>query len=149
MSTTAPAKRIRLVSNKITQTNGHLGKQRKTITWVDVGDDEDTQRKMPHINGTPNGHYGRGKNARRKQARSSWSVEGTTINGSGAGSSNAAQLQEQRKQLPIAQGACLLFPVLLVIQSFGVGRDALIQEIRNNDVTVLLGETGSGKTTRV
>ncbi|KAF8230540.1 P-loop containing nucleoside triphosphate hydrolase protein [Tricholoma matsutake] len=87
---------------------------------------------MPHINGTPNGHYGRGKNARRKQARSSWSVEGTTINGSGAGSSNAAQLQEQRKQLPIAQGA-----------------DALIQEIRNNDVTVLLGETGSGKTTRV
>lgn len=31
---------------------------------------------------------------------------------------------------------------------FITGRDALIEEIRNNDVTVLLGETGSGKTTR-
>lgn len=30
-----------------------------------------------------------------------------------------------------------------------IGREALIQEIRENDVTVLLGETGSGKTTRV
>lgn len=29
-----------------------------------------------------------------------------------------------------------------------IGRDALIQEIQANDVTVLLGETGSGKTTR-
>lgn len=29
-----------------------------------------------------------------------------------------------------------------------IGRDALIREIKANDVTVLLGETGSGKTTR-
>lgn len=28
------------------------------------------------------------------------------------------------------------------------GRDALIEKLRMNDVTVLLGETGSGKTTR-
>ena len=28
------------------------------------------------------------------------------------------------------------------------GRDALIEKLRKNDVTVLLGETGSGKTTR-
>ena len=28
------------------------------------------------------------------------------------------------------------------------GRDALIERLRMNDVTVLLGETGSGKTTR-
>jgi HrpA-like RNA helicase len=28
------------------------------------------------------------------------------------------------------------------------GKDALIREIRENEVTVLLGETGSGKTTR-
>ncbi|THG99575.1 hypothetical protein EW026_g2798 [Hermanssonia centrifuga] len=41
-------------------------------------------------------------------------------------------LEEQRRQLPIAQG-----------------RDALIQEIRDNDVIVLVGETGSGKTTQV
>ncbi|KDQ62265.1 hypothetical protein JAAARDRAFT_121203 [Jaapia argillacea MUCL 33604] len=43
-----------------------------------------------------------------------------------------ANLQEQRKQLPIAKG-----------------KDAIIQEIRDNDVTVLLGETGSGKTTQI
>ncbi|KIJ69827.1 hypothetical protein HYDPIDRAFT_104459 [Hydnomerulius pinastri MD-312] len=41
-------------------------------------------------------------------------------------------LQKQREQLPIAKG-----------------RDALIREIRENDVTILLGETGSGKTTQV
>ncbi|KAI9574330.1 P-loop containing nucleoside triphosphate hydrolase protein [Boletus coccyginus] len=39
-------------------------------------------------------------------------------------------LQRQREQLPIAKG-----------------KDALIREIRDNDVTILLGETGSGKTT--
>ncbi|KAH7887416.1 P-loop containing nucleoside triphosphate hydrolase protein [Phlebopus sp. FC_14] len=41
-------------------------------------------------------------------------------------------LQKQREQLPIARG-----------------RDALVREIRENDVTILLGETGSGKTTQV
>ncbi|KAF9236191.1 P-loop containing nucleoside triphosphate hydrolase protein [Melanogaster broomeanus] len=41
-------------------------------------------------------------------------------------------LQKQREQLPIA-----------------TGRDALIRELRENDVTILLGETGSGKTTQV
>ncbi|KAG6373740.1 P-loop containing nucleoside triphosphate hydrolase protein [Boletus reticuloceps] len=41
-------------------------------------------------------------------------------------------LQKQREQLPIAKG-----------------KDALVREIRDNDVTILLGETGSGKTTQV
>ncbi|KAF9523914.1 ATP-dependent RNA helicase Prh1 [Crepidotus variabilis] len=41
-------------------------------------------------------------------------------------------IQEQRHNLPIAKG-----------------KDALIEEIRKNDVTVLLGETGSGKTTQI
>ncbi|KAJ7366528.1 ATP-dependent RNA helicase Prh1 [Mycena albidolilacea] len=41
-------------------------------------------------------------------------------------------IQEQRRLLPIARG-----------------KDALVQEIRANDVTVLLGETGSGKTTQI
>ena len=29
-----------------------------------------------------------------------------------------------------------------------LGREALIREFRNNDTVVLVGETGSGKTTR-
>ncbi|KAF7799371.1 hypothetical protein EIP86_010603 [Pleurotus ostreatoroseus] len=41
-------------------------------------------------------------------------------------------IDEQRRQLPIAQG-----------------REALLREIQENDVTVLVGETGSGKTTQV
>ncbi|KAI0794894.1 P-loop containing nucleoside triphosphate hydrolase protein [Abortiporus biennis] len=41
-------------------------------------------------------------------------------------------IQEQRNQLPIAKG-----------------KEALINELRENDVTVLVGETGSGKTTQV
>ncbi|KAI9456148.1 ATP-dependent RNA helicase Prh1 [Russula earlei] len=42
------------------------------------------------------------------------------------------QLQEQRKQLPIAQG-----------------RESLMRSISLNDVTIILGETGSGKTTQL
>ncbi|KAG1868103.1 P-loop containing nucleoside triphosphate hydrolase protein [Suillus tomentosus] len=44
----------------------------------------------------------------------------------------ANTLQKQREQLPIARG-----------------REALIREIQENDTTILLGETGSGKTTQV
>ncbi|EKM49622.1 uncharacterized protein PHACADRAFT_179035 [Phanerochaete carnosa HHB-10118-sp] len=54
------------------------------------------------------------------------------IASAGPSSSKHAAVQEQRKQLPIAQGA-----------------DAIIQEMRDNDVTVLVGETGSGKTTQI
>ncbi|KAJ7081333.1 P-loop containing nucleoside triphosphate hydrolase protein [Mycena belliarum] len=43
-----------------------------------------------------------------------------------------SSIQEQRRLLPIAKG-----------------REALVAEIRANEVTVLLGETGSGKTTQV
>ncbi|KAF7357636.1 hypothetical protein MSAN_01360100 [Mycena sanguinolenta] len=46
--------------------------------------------------------------------------------------SGPSSIQEQARQLPIAKG-----------------KDALVREIRANDVTVLLGETGSGKTTQV
>ncbi|KAF7296568.1 hypothetical protein HMN09_01063900 [Mycena chlorophos] len=44
----------------------------------------------------------------------------------------ASAIQEQRRELPIARG-----------------REALIREISANEVTVLIGETGSGKTTQV
>lgn len=40
-------------------------------------------------------------------------------------------IQEQRRDLPIA-----------------AGQDALVQEIGQHDVTIIVGETGSGKTTR-
>ncbi|KIP03746.1 hypothetical protein PHLGIDRAFT_110455 [Phlebiopsis gigantea 11061_1 CR5-6] len=54
------------------------------------------------------------------------------VHPTGPGSSKQAAIQEQRKQLPISRG-----------------RNAIIKEIRENDVTVLVGETGSGKTTQI
>jgi HrpA-like RNA helicase len=63
-------------------------------------------------------------------------------------------LQEQREQLPIARGETITnlhnidkasevlpFPLL--------GRESLVRSIALNDVTIILGETGSGKTTRM
>jgi HrpA-like RNA helicase len=63
-------------------------------------------------------------------------------------------LQEQREQLPIARGGTITnehnidkaskflpFPLL--------GRESLMRSIALNDVTIILGETGSGKTTRM
>ncbi|KAG5718719.1 putative ATP-dependent RNA helicase prh1 [Termitomyces sp. T112] len=107
-------------------------KTRSTPTWVDVSD-EDRSRKTP-LKAVPNGiqpsqdaHH-----LKKQKLRHSF---GSGDNPSAPGPSHpkgTAHLQEQRNQLPIAKG-----------------RDALIQEIRNNDVTVLLGETGSGKTTQV
>ncbi|KAJ4482384.1 ATP-dependent RNA helicase Prh1 [Lentinula aciculospora] len=55
----------------------------------------------------------------------------SVLSSSGA-SSKQFSLQEQRSKLPIAKG-----------------KDALIREFQAHDVTVLLGETGSGKTTQV
>jgi HrpA-like RNA helicase len=63
-------------------------------------------------------------------------------------------LQEQRERLPIARGGTITnlhntdkaseflpFPLL--------GRESLVRSIALNDVTIILGETGSGKTTRM
>ncbi|KAK1227716.1 Salivary acidic proline-rich phosphoprotein 1/2 [Marasmius sp. AFHP31] len=59
--------------------------------------------------------------------------EADTSSGRGvATSSKYAAIQGQRANLPIARG-----------------KEALLNEFREHDVTVLLGETGSGKTTQV
>ena len=58
-------------------------------------------------------------------------------------------LQKQREQLPIAKGNIPKphsFSDISTCDS--PGKDALVREIRDNDVVILLGETGSGKTTR-
>ena len=64
----------------------------------------------------------------------------------------SSSLEEQRKQLPIAEGsfscrsAC--YPVIYISPYRNAGRASLIEEVQANDVTVVVGETGSGKTTR-
>lgn len=108
--------------------------QSKPIPWVDVSDEEPRhkgdknplKRNGAVVNGQEQGQR------RKKPRHSSNSEQKDTNNGAGPSSaSKASAIQQQRKDLPIAQG-----------------REALIEEIRSNDVTVLLGETGSGKTTR-
>ncbi|KAH7912940.1 P-loop containing nucleoside triphosphate hydrolase protein [Hygrophoropsis aurantiaca] len=63
----------------------------------------------------------------RKKARIHWGEEGSSGKQKGV-----SALQKQREQLPIAKG-----------------KEALIREISDNNVIILLGETGSGKTTQV
>lgn len=60
----------------------------------------------------------------------------------------SAIIQEQRTQLPIYTGKHGGIVVTIILTHKMAGKDALVQSIRENDVTVLLGETGSGKTTR-
>ena len=60
-----------------------------------------------------------------------------------------ASCRNNENSSPLQTVGMLTHACVLPIEYFSVGRDALIQEIRHNDVTVLLGETGSGKTTRV
>ncbi|KZT19970.1 P-loop containing nucleoside triphosphate hydrolase protein [Neolentinus lepideus HHB14362 ss-1] len=102
---------------------GLQSRKRKHV-YMDASDDEPADTKGHKANGVTINVNGRDQQFRRN----SGNLNGT----SSAGSSKSRELQEQRKQLPIAQG-----------------REALIEQIANHHVTVLLGETGSGKTTQV
>lgn len=57
-----------------------------------------------------------------------------------------------RKQLPIYSGKKNFFffpkPTLYTELFVNIGRDAIIQTLENNDTVIVMGETGSGKTTR-
>ncbi|RDB16014.1 putative ATP-dependent RNA helicase prh1 [Hypsizygus marmoreus] len=151
-----PSKVIRLMRDSKNAYPPQKAKKQnsKKVPWVDVSDDErdDRRRKTPlgvKANGhQPNGHphphshhhqreqegrnHKRHKKARHSMGTGAGLVEEWSTAGPSGSNGTAAALQEQRRNLPIAKG-----------------REALIQEIRNNDVTVLLGETGSGKTTQV
>ncbi|KAF5383681.1 hypothetical protein D9615_003641 [Tricholomella constricta] len=103
------------------------------VPWVDVSDDEDRPRKTP-LKVMPNGrqpHQDGRQDRNNKKARRSQDTADEPATPGASGSGSPINLQEQRRKLPIAKG-----------------REALIREIQSNDVTVLLGETGSGKTTR-
>ena len=63
-------------------------------------------------------------------------------------------LQEQREQLPIARGGTIanlhnIDKAYEFLPSPLLGRESLMRSIALNDVTIILGETGSGKTTRL
>ncbi|CDO75302.1 hypothetical protein BN946_scf184654.g10 [Trametes cinnabarina] len=93
---------------------------------MDVSDDELEVRRSKKHTATPN-KPGNGPDHPRKKPRLS-----APAGSSSSSSSKDASIQKQRKELPIY-----------------TGKDAIVDVIRENDVTVLIGETGSGKTTQV
>lgn len=61
------------------------------------------------------------------------------------------EMLEFRKQLPIYSGTQRSLPFYRSFRSTDtdcLGRDAIIKAIRNNSSVIVMGETGSGKTTR-
>ena len=146
---------------------------KKPIPWVDISDEED-RGKQNSLKRKANGHshhYAQNghKHKKRRELNDS-EVAQTNGDISSAGPSQtkhmqmqngvaghtsqhhakAKAIQEQRIQLPIAKGMVLLLHKIWTCFFYGfmTGRDALVEKLRKNDVTVLLGETGSGKTTR-
>ena len=113
---------------------GDSPKRRKTVHMEsdDEGAKVEPTGHGSAVNGAVNGHgLSKGKSHKSKDSPEA--------------------LQNHRKQLPIAQGIIWLRDRRADYQInyfFATGRDALINEIRSNDTVVLLGETGSGKTTR-
>lgn len=116
---------------------------------VDVSDDEDRRRKTP-LKVVPNGiqHQQDAYQSKKKKLCYRLGPDDSPFMPGTSNPFNVAHLQEQRNQLPIAKGRWDLCNSNGSNVNTLLGRDALIQEIQNNDVTVLLGETGSGKTTR-
>ncbi|KAJ7695774.1 P-loop containing nucleoside triphosphate hydrolase protein [Mycena rosella] len=131
-------KKIRLFGSPAKVKSPQL--KRKAIpTWVDVSDEEDRKQRrrqsgggkqkhqqQPQAQSTPQHPQKQHSQISHPQAHSTPPRKKARLSGP------TAPIQEQRRLLPIARG-----------------RDALVQEIRANEVTVLLGETGSGKTTQV
>ncbi|THU78991.1 P-loop containing nucleoside triphosphate hydrolase protein [Dendrothele bispora CBS 962.96] len=120
---------MRLYRNHLQQKQEEKKKQKRySAPWVDIDSEDDgrPRKTSVKINGTAiNGHHKATSPSHNESGRA-------TSDAPTATSSKHAAIQEQRLNLPITKG-----------------KDALIREFRENDVTVLLGETGSGKTTQV
>ncbi|KAH8114655.1 P-loop containing nucleoside triphosphate hydrolase protein [Phellopilus nigrolimitatus] len=114
------AKRYNFI-NGASNADGSPLKRRKTSVAYMEDDEEDHGASFASINGHTTG-FGANQSGKLGKATNSQEKELRKL----------AALQEQRQQLPIAKG-----------------REALIREFRENDTVVLVGETGSGKTTQV
>ncbi|KAI0051080.1 P-loop containing nucleoside triphosphate hydrolase protein [Auriscalpium vulgare] len=108
---------------------GPASKKRAAVYMDSEDEDEDGGRAAAFTNGIAN--HSTPSGGKRKKMRKNGAANG----GGNAQAQAAAKtrlLQEQRAQLPIAQG-----------------RDAIVRAVAANDVTIVLGETGSGKTTQI
>ncbi|KAH9912698.1 P-loop containing nucleoside triphosphate hydrolase protein [Epithele typhae] len=104
-------------------------KLKRKYAWVDVDDDDDltvkssSSRRPSPKGGRPVVRSPHPHGPRKKPQMSAPAAFSIQTKGS---------VPEQRQHLPIF-----------------AGKDAIIEVIRKNDVTILIGETGSGKTTQI
>ncbi|KAI0927410.1 hypothetical protein AcV5_007955 [Taiwanofungus camphoratus] len=108
--------------------NAHLPRRghKRDHAWMDVSDDDLHVKHSGKFKSSTHRSLKTPTHESRKKPKLSRNSKGAASN------AKFVSILEQRRSLPIA-----------------IGKDALIDEIRNNDVTVLIGETGSGKTTQV
>ncbi|KAJ7644364.1 P-loop containing nucleoside triphosphate hydrolase protein [Roridomyces roridus] len=115
------AKKIPLFNSPAKSSKPHPKKKKPAYVEVNSDDNLNGRKKRPLTGNTNATNY-----TKQPQAQSTPPRKKQRL-------ANALDvLQEQRRQLPIAKG-----------------KEALVREIREHDVTVLLGETGSGKTTQI
>ena len=138
-------------------------RKRKAVQLEDDDMDTDEDRGLGYM-ASPSAKLGGSVPGSNGFTLSKWkggtfTPNGKVVNGvmgSPVSSIKFAQLQDQRKQLPIAKGTlnCFVLNIskrvrcLMISDHLILGKDALIREIKTSDTVVLLGETGSGKTTR-
>ncbi|KAH8078722.1 P-loop containing nucleoside triphosphate hydrolase protein [Cristinia sonorae] len=115
------------------KSNGHgggSGSHTKLKRRLSLIDSDECAASKGHGNGfpSPNGTINGRPGSKKMRLQSARDAERSPAKGH----KRQAPVKEQREKLPIA-----------------LGRDAIVEEIRRNDVTILVGETGSGKTTQV
>ncbi|PPQ97821.1 hypothetical protein CVT26_012922 [Gymnopilus dilepis] len=101
----------------------------------DTVDEHDTPPPVDSLSPPPSSMNGLGPvpgSSKKAHLNGSSAGPSTSHSNSSSAKAKAQAIQEQRAQLPIAKG-----------------KDKIIEEIRKNEVTILLGETGSGKTTQI
>ncbi|KAI0350348.1 P-loop containing nucleoside triphosphate hydrolase protein [Trametes cingulata] len=104
----------------------HKRAVKREHAWMDVSDDDLEVKKGKKSMSSPSKNSHSSDHPRKKPRLSA------PAGSASSSSSKDASLQKQRKELPIY-----------------TGKDAIVDIVRQNDVTVLIGETGSGKTTQV
>ena len=127
----------------------HKRTPKRDHAWMDGSDDDDLEVKRSKKHASTPSKSSHNSDQPRKKPRLS-----APAGKSSASSSKDPSLQKQRKELPIYTGtfrahshpSCPLNCGLWSVRE--PGKDAIVNIIRENDVTVLIGETGSGKTTR-
>ncbi|KAF5344922.1 hypothetical protein D9758_011584 [Tetrapyrgos nigripes] len=143
-------KSLRVYNQHSKQDDRKIFRKRSSLPWVDTSDDEGRRRKTPiKVNGTNiNGHHKSPSDGYpSKKARKA--LNGYRASGQMNGKVNGVEHDRSGGGIPETPKATSSKNSARTCPLHKARKDALIREFHENDVTVLLGETGSGKTTQV